>query len=190
MPWSGGGHTPGFYDSSLVLRRNALLYPSPGTAEIPAPQPFPGPAGLFEDLRFPAANSSLHGPSGVSRYNITITRWMRPRYGQWVEVVVDDRLPTINNKLAFLYSKDNNEFWSPLLEKAYAKLKGSYESLYIGYPLEAMGPVGILNEQGIVTGHAYSVTGVDQVQVKTNRIELVRVRNPWGRVEWNGAWSD
>ncbi|XP_072405615.1 calpain-9-like isoform X1 [Chiloscyllium punctatum] len=295
MPWSGGGHTPGFYDSSSVLRRNSLLYPTPGTAAAPASQTLPGPGGLFEDQQFPAANSSLHGPAGVSQYNIVITRWMRPReicanpqfivdgatrtdicqgalgdcwflsviaclslnkhvmdqvippdqgfgegytgcfrfkfwqYGQWVEVVVDDQLPTINNKLAFLYSKDNNEFWSPLLEKAYAKMKGSYESLYIGYPLEAMvdltggapesfqisempkdlwkflrkllekgsiiccakpGPVGVLNEQGIVTGHAYSVTGVDQVQVKTNRIELVRVRNPWGRVEWNGAWSD
>ena len=45
---------------------------------------------------------------------------------------------------------------------------------------------------GIMTGHAYGV--LDVFEIKTpDRIRphrLIRIRNPWGEMEWKGKWGD
>lgn len=52
---------------------------------------------------------------------------------------------------------------------------------------------------GLVQGHAYGITAVRMVPLrrrglselfKTKKLQLVRLRNPWGNTEWNGPWSD
>ncbi|KAI8512514.1 hypothetical protein Bbelb_091530 [Branchiostoma belcheri] len=185
--------------------------------------------GLFKRV-VPSGQGFQENYAGIFHFKF----W---RYGEWVDVVVDDRLPMVMDPVqgrpAFfsLHSDQQNEFWSALLEKAYAKIHGSYEALEGGHTSDAlvdftggvtetfmldpnnvpprfyqilkkahdrgslMGVSGIkggtagleaVQANGLVQQHAYSVTGFAVV----NDTELVRIRNPWGKIEWKGPWSD
>ena len=169
--------------------------------------------------------------AGVFRFNF----WW---YGKWVEVIIDDLLPTNGTQLIYGSNRsDPDEFWPALLEKAYAKLRGNYEALDGGKLQDAIVDLtGAISEyidltdkstipnnlfdliwksyqmnslmgasihllknattpevemtNGLFMGHAYSITGIAVVPHRGNNVQLLRLRNPWGRNEWRGEWSD
>uniref|UniRef100_A0A8C2K036 Si:ch211-202f3.3 n=1 Tax=Cyprinus carpio TaxID=7962 RepID=A0A8C2K036_CYPCA len=171
----------------------------------------------------PDGQSFSHNYTGLFHFRF----W---RFGNWYDVVIDDKLPTIGRQLIFVKSKTFNEFWPALVEKAYAKVCGSYADMHAGRVSEAlldftggvhmhyelktaptdlweimhrayqsgvlMGcetPAGVSKNRlpnGIVVGHAYTVTKVYQVMSGRNPVKLVRLFNPWGDSEWKGDWSD
>ncbi|XP_070605591.1 calpain-5 isoform X2 [Erythrolamprus reginae] len=171
------------------------------------------------------------------------------RFGRWVDVVIDDRLPTLHNQLIYCHSNSKNELWCALVEKAYAKLSGCYEALDGGNTGDALvdftggvsEPIDLVEggyardeakrnllfervlkvhnrggliscsikaasaadmetrlDCGLVKGHAYAVTDVRKVRLghgllaffKSEKLDMIRLRNPWGEREWNGPWSD
>lgn len=58
-------------------------------------------------------------------------------FGRWIEIVIDDLLPTRKGCLIYMKSTSNVEYWPALLEKAYAKAKGTYELLNNWLPIDA-----------------------------------------------------
>ncbi|XP_017331931.2 calpain-1 catalytic subunit [Ictalurus punctatus] len=182
---------------------------------------------------FPAGQSFQMNYAGIFHFRF----W---RFGKWVDVVIDDKLPTINGQLIFVHPQSPRtpqspripEFWPALLEKAYAKVCGSYEDMKNGWVSEALkdftggvhmslspqnenpenlweliyqaaranslmgcgtpgnAEVNAKQNNGLVEGHAYTVTGVTKVTSNGKQVQLVRLLNPWGHTEWKGNWSD
>ncbi|PSR95355.1 Calpain-type cysteine protease [Actinidia chinensis var. chinensis] len=108
---------------------------------------FSGPAnpsdvcqGRLGDCWFLSAVAVLTEVSGISEVIITPEYNVEGIYtGEWVPVVVDDWIPCESpGKPAFATSKKVNELWVSLLEKAYAKLHGSYEALEGGLVQDAL----------------------------------------------------
>ncbi|XP_028328241.1 calpain-10 isoform X2 [Gouania willdenowi] len=178
---------------------------------------------------------------GDSRYkgSFVFCFW---RHGHWTEVTVDDRLPCIDMNLCFSRCHSPGAFWVALLEKAYAKLHGSYERLWAGQVSEALVDLTgglaerwslaeFTSEQELlveqdgdhirrirpdlsclyavkedcalscstltateaageqVSYHALTVMEWLDVKVASGgELRLLRLRNPWGRSCWGGAW--
>ncbi|CAI9743032.1 calpain-2 catalytic subunit-like [Octopus vulgaris] len=185
---------------------------------------------VFENV-VPGNQSFTEDYAGIFRFNF----WW---YGEWKEVVVDDRLPVDRITHKILYAHNNSEpdeFWVCLLEKAYAKLAGSYETLIGGFvtrglvdmtggvsecflvnaddtnptetfqmmtrmsTMQSMFSCGIVDKDyetegktsaGLFAFHAYGIIKLMKVQYQGKEVGLVKLRNPWGKKEWNGPWSD
>jgi calpain-15 len=45
-------------------------------------------------------------------------------------------------------------------------------------------------ESGLVGGHAYSLLAAFEIEDRGKPVRLVKFRNPWGKGEWKGEWSD
>jgi calpain-15 len=163
--------------------------------------------------------------------------------GEWINITVDDYLPTSveTGKPAFSHPK-SKEIWVPIIEKAFAKLYGSYYSIVAGLEGDAFRTLtgapmeyfyhdshpketryeavwsfitaGLQNRFllttssrvessntkqsvfGVLSNHSYAILdaeeliiGIDEKQQEI-KVRLVKIRNPWGRQDYKGAWSD
>jgi calpain-15 len=166
--------------------------------------------------------------------NCFVTRCFNPR-GKYVirlydqatkgfyNVTVDDFIPCDANNRPLFTQFNGQEMWPLLLEKAYAKSKGTYAAIEGGRPLAAMidltgylgetvvgpfdekafarlqrcinkgcllaaGSRGVDNtrvegrgavKSTIVGGHAYSILDIKTPMLTTQKIRLLKIRNPW-----------
>lgn len=189
--------------------------------------------GQLGDCYFLAALSSLaEFPDRVKALFVTKTVNEAGIYlvnfflnGQETPIVVDEHLPVgANGKPCFATCRDN-ELWVSLLEKAWAKLHGSYArtegglpcfaaSHLMGVPSESIQHDSIensedffdllqsadkrnftmmaashgagenRNDEGVISGHAYSLISIHELTHQGKEIKLLKLRNPWGSGEW------
>ncbi|CAD5233896.1 unnamed protein product [Bursaphelenchus xylophilus] len=98
---------------------------------LPAVSVVAGRHELFEKVVNISQTFEASTYTGTFRFNF----WW---YGDWVNVIVDDRLP-MDGEVPMFSGCSEEGFWMALLEKAYAKLVGSYEPIScVSYPLSLL----------------------------------------------------
>ncbi|KAJ3122769.1 Calpain-6 [Nowakowskiella sp. JEL0407] len=104
-----------------------------------------------------------------------IFRFRFYRFGEWVEVVVDDFLPCgPDGQPLFARSRNPDEFWVSLLEKAYAKLNGCYESLEAGSSENAFVDLsGSIPERIDITQFGVYNKGLESEDIESKRTKSI-----------------
>ncbi|KAL7697410.1 cytoskeleton-associated protein CAP5.5 [Lotmaria passim] len=93
-------------------------------------------AALAEE---PSAVENMFSECDAAERAVGAYRVSLNKDGWWQSVIVDDYLPTVNKMPVFARSVDEpRELWMSLLEKAYAKVHGSYASITGGDALQAL----------------------------------------------------
>ena len=79
--------------------------------------------------------------------------------------------------------KEENDLWKFLknLKKNKSLITASINSNQINDEMLS---------NGLYTNHSYTITRIAEIIYYPQNIKIIKCRNPWGRKEYNGAWSD
>ncbi|XP_063086400.1 calpain-13 isoform X3 [Cavia porcellus] len=148
----------------------------------------------FMDETFPAEASSI-GQKLLQGKNLSNLKWMRPQDLSWGQphFILEgaSRFDIQQGKagdcwfLAALGSLTQNP---QCLQKIL--MNQSFSHQYAGIFHFRPTDESEVTENGLVSQHAYTVTGAEQIQYKTGWEEIIRLWNPWGNTEWRGRWGD
>jgi calpain-15 len=88
-------------------------------------------------------------------------------------------------KTIFIKDMDPLVLWNKLLEGSKEKFEMACGSLFDNI----MSP-SLQQLTGIFDKHAYSILAAKEVFYQNQYVKLLKIRNPHGKVEWRGPWSD
>ena len=106
--------------------------------------------------------------------------------GGWVDDALMDLTGGVSERLSFGDAEVKTAAYDGSLFQRCLHMAQSGFLLGCGSPTGSSDREEDASGQGIVQSHAYSVLGL----VEADGHQLIHLRNPWGRKEWTGDWSD
>ncbi|KAH8604143.1 putative cysteine peptidase Clan CA family C2 [Trypanosoma vivax] len=91
------------------------------------------PEEIMRMFRHPKSAAAARDERSIGAYRVTLNK-----SGLWQSIIVDDYLPFIVKAPWFAHSSDSCELWPAILQKAYAKVHGSYGRVQSGDPVHAL----------------------------------------------------
>lgn len=91
------------------------------------------PKVVMQMFRHPKGADLARRERAVGAYRVSFNK-----NGLWRSILVDDYFPTVAGVPTFAHSSDPCELWPAILEKAFAKMHGSYAMIQSGDPMHAL----------------------------------------------------
>lgn len=116
-------------------------------------------------------------------------------YGGYYKIpsgILSEAFRDLTGAPAILYKLQEAKSNFRTREKIYKKIIKAFQTTYLvaagTKPHPTIPEFKKLN--GLIMGHAYSILDTDVLYRNGREIRLIQLRNPWGKDEWNGDWSD
>lgn len=138
--------------------------------------------GVETDLAFSKTDQS-------ELWVILLEKAYAKAYGSYWEIIGGDPVHALRDLTGAPY--DRIEDFSDL-NAAWKKLANANDKHYmITCFTRSTEVVEEKNDMGIVAGHAYTILDVrDIIDARGAPARVIQIRNPWGKFEWNGDFSD
>ncbi|KAG5487823.1 hypothetical protein LSCM4_07501 [Leishmania orientalis] len=91
------------------------------------------PKTLMQMFRHPKGAGVARCERAIGAYRVSFNK-----NGLWRNILVDDYFPVVAGVPTFAHSSDPCELWPAILEKAFAKMHGSYAMIQSGDPMHAL----------------------------------------------------
>ncbi|KPA75514.1 putative calpain-like cysteine peptidase putativecysteine peptidase Clan CA family C2 [Leptomonas pyrrhocoris] len=91
------------------------------------------PKTIMQMFRHPKGADLARRERAIGAYRVSFNK-----NGLWRSILVDDYLPVVAGVPTFAHSSDPCELWPAILEKAFAKMHGSYAMIQSGDPMHAL----------------------------------------------------
>ena len=116
-------------------------------------------------------------------------------YGGYYKIpsgILSEAFRDLTGAPPILYKLEEAKSNYRIREKMYNKIKKAFKSTYLVAAGTKPHPTiaEFRKKNGLIMGHAYSILDTDKVRRGNKEIRLIQLRNPWGKDEWNGDWSD
>lgn len=116
-------------------------------------------------------------------------------YGGYYKIpsgILSEAFRDLTGAPPILYKLDEAKMNYRVKEKMYNKIKKAFQTTYLVAAGTKPHPTipEFRKPNGLIMGHAYSILDTDIVNRNGREVRLIQLRNPWGKDEWNGDWSD
>lgn len=116
-------------------------------------------------------------------------------YGGYYKIpsgILSEAFRDLTGAPPILYKLDEAKMNFRVKEKMYNKIKKAFQTTYLVAGGTKPHPTipEFKKPNGLIMGHAYSILDTDVIIRNGREVRLIQLRNPWGKDEWNGDWSD